>query len=88
MQVDSPPDLRGLLGRDVIGFQFPLREDGELILSVPVFPVGTAAQGLAAGAPALDERAGEHLAQSAQPADKTTAQLKLRIAGHKGLLLN
>jgi hypothetical protein len=46
------------------------------------------ALGLAAGAPALEERAGEHLAQSAETADETTAQLQLRVAGHKGLLLN
>src|SRR5208282_2929142 len=47
---------------------------------------GAVALGLAAGAPALDERAGEHLAQSAETADETTAQLQLRVAGHKDLL--
>jgi hypothetical protein len=88
MQVDSPPDFRGLRGRDVIGLQLPLRQDRELILRVQMLPVGTMALGLAAGAPALEERAGEHLAQSAETADETTAQLQLRVAGHKGLLLN
>lgn len=73
VEIDPPPDLQGFTGRDVIGFQFPLREDRELNLRVQVFPVGTVALGLGTGAPALDERAGEHLAQSAQTADKTTA---------------
>ena len=66
VQFDSPPNFRGLRKRHVIGFQFPLRQDGELILRVQVLPVGTMALGLAAGAPALDERTGKHLAQSAQ----------------------
>jgi hypothetical protein len=48
--------------------------------------VGTSAVGLATGALALHERTGKHLAQSAQTADETTAQLEIRIAGHKGLL--
>jgi hypothetical protein len=55
---------------------------------VQVLPVGAVALGLATGAPALDERTGKHLAQSAQTADETTAQLQFRIAGHKGLLPN
>jgi hypothetical protein len=88
LQVDPTPHLLGLAGRDVRGFQFPLRQDRELILSVQVLPVGAVALGLATGAPALDKRTGKHLAPSAQTADETTAQLQFRIAGHKGLLPN
>jgi hypothetical protein len=50
--------------------------------------VGTAAVGLATGAMALDERTRKHFAQRAKTADKATAQLQFRIAGHKGLLLS
>jgi hypothetical protein len=87
VQVNPPPDLLGVTGRDVVGFQLPLREHRELILTMELLAVGTAAAGIATGALALDKRTGEHFAQSAQAADEATAQLQFRIAGHKGLLI-
>jgi hypothetical protein len=83
VQVDPTADLLGLVGRDVVGFQPPVGENGELVLGVQVPAVGTAAVGLAAGALALDERAREHLAESRERAQETTTQVQLRIAGHE-----
>jgi len=86
VQVNPAPDLLGLAGRDVVGFQLPFREHRELILTMQLLAVGAAALGIATGTLALDERTREHFAQQTKTADEATAQLHFRIAGHKGLL--
>ena len=86
MQFHSTANFLGLAGRDVVGFQLPLRQHGELVLGVEMPAVRAPALRLSAGALALDERSRKHLAQGAEGADETTTQLEFRITGHGGLL--
>ncbi|SPE34020.1 hypothetical protein SBA2_840015 [Acidobacteriia bacterium SbA2] len=88
MQADPVPDQFGLSGGDVVGFQFPLRQDRELILRVQMLAVGTAAVGPATAAAALHERTRKHFAQSAQTADEAAAQLQFGIRTHKSSLFH
>jgi hypothetical protein len=60
VQIDPSLDLVGLHGWDIIGFQSPLGEDGELKLHMKMLSVRTAALGLAAGSSTLNERTREH----------------------------
>jgi hypothetical protein len=45
VQFDPTTNLVGLAGRDVVSFQLPLPQDGELVLGVEILAVRTAALG-------------------------------------------
>jgi len=87
VQLHPTPDLRGLFGRYLEGFQLPFPPDGKLILAVEVLAVRAAAVGLTADALALDERTRQHFAQGTQAADETATPFQFGIRGHKGPLI-
>jgi hypothetical protein len=73
--------LVGQFGRDVEDLRFALDQDREQELAMKLFAVGAAAGGFATGAGALDEGAGEHLAERAEAADESATQVEFGIGG-------
>jgi hypothetical protein len=72
----------GQFGGNVEDFRFSIGQDREQELAMKLDAVGAAAGGLAAGAGAHDEGAGEHLAEGAEAADESAAQVEFGIGGH------
>ena len=88
-QLDLPARLLNQTGRNVEGFRFAVNEHRDLTLRMKELSVGAATSGTAAGAFALDERAGKHFAERTEASDEIAAEFKIGIAGrfHMTLIL-
>jgi len=79
--LDLFPHLLHQFSGNVERFRLAVNQHGDLILGVQAFAVGAMTAGLAAGALALDKRAGQHFAQSPQAADEFAAQFQAGFVG-------
>ncbi len=80
--LNSLTHLVGQLGRNVKSFRFAIDEKGNLKLGMQILTIGAMAVGAATGAFALDEGAGEHLAEGTEAADESATQFEIGVAGH------
>ncbi|MBZ5620965.1 MAG: hypothetical protein LAQ69_19890 [Acidobacteriia bacterium] len=87
VHLDSLTDLLGQLGRDVESLGFAIDQKGNLKLRMQILPVGTVAIGATAGTFALDEGAGEHLAERTEAANESATQFEVGVACHFVLTL-
>ena len=80
--LNSLTDLVGQLGRNAKSLRFAIDEKGNLKLGMQILAVGTVAVGATTGALALDEGAGEHLAERTEAADEPATQFEVGVSGH------
>ena len=82
VQFDVGAHLVGQVGWNVNGFEFAFNNDRQEHLGMKLFTVGATTGRLAAFAVTLNEGAWEHLAESAEAADESAAQIEFRVGWH------